>query len=115
MSLRSFTGECFIGGRWQMGGGQPFTSISPADGSESWKGAEASHEDVNAAVAASSAALPAWRRRLIDERIAIVRAFAKLVDARKADMAAVISRATGKPLWDAATEAAAMVGKANSR
>jgi succinylglutamic semialdehyde dehydrogenase len=27
-------------------------------------------------------------------------------------MAAIISRATGKPLWDAATEAAAMVGKA---
>jgi succinylglutamic semialdehyde dehydrogenase len=27
-------------------------------------------------------------------------------------MAAVISRATGKPVWDAATEAAAMVGKA---
>ena len=112
MSLPSFTGECFIGGRWQMGGGQTFTSISPADGSESWKGNEASHDDVNAAVAAASAALPSWRRRPIAERIAIVRAFAKLVDARKADMAAVISRATGKPLWDAATEAAAMVGKA---
>ncbi len=112
MSLPSFTGECFIGGRWQMGGGQTFTSISPADGSESWKGNEASHDDVNAAVAAASAALPSWRRRPIAERIAIVRAFAKLVDARKADMAAVISRATGKPLWDAATEASAMVGKA---
>jgi len=112
MSLPSFTGECFIGGRWQMGGGASFTSISPADGSTSWGGNEASHEDVNSAVAAANAALPAWRRRPIAERIAIVRAFAKLVDARKADMAAVISRATGKPLWDAATEAAAMVGKA---
>ena len=112
MSLPSFTGECFIGGRWQMGGGASFTSISPADGSTSWGGNEASHEDVNSAVAAANAALPAWRRRPIAERIAIVRAFAKLVDARKADMAAVISLATGKPLWDAATEAAAMVGKA---
>lgn len=112
MSLPTFTGECFIAGRWQMGGGPSFASISPADGSEAWRGKEASHDDVNAAVAAANAALPAWRRRPVAERIAIVRAFAKLVDARKADMAAVISRATGKPLWDAATEAAAMVGKA---
>ena len=112
MSSRSFTGECLIDGRWQMGGGASFVSISPADGSESWKGNEASQEDVNSAVASANAALPAWRRRPIAERIAIVRAFAKLVDARKADMAAIISRATGKPLWDAGTEAAAMVGKA---
>lgn len=112
MSQLNFTGECFIGGTWHAGRGQPFVSISPADGAVVWRGNEAGHEDVNDAVAAASAALPNWRRRPIDERIAIVRAFAKLVDARKADMAAVISRATGKPLWDAATEAAAMVGKA---
>jgi succinylglutamic semialdehyde dehydrogenase len=112
MTLPTFTGECFINGQWRMGGGASFTSISPADGAEVWRGHEASTADVDAAVAAARAALPAWRRRPIDERIAIVRAFAKLVDARKADMASVISRATGKPLWDAATEAAAMVGKA---
>ena len=107
MSSPSFTGECLIGGRWLMGGGASFVSISPSDGSESWKGNEASHEDVNAAVAAANASLPAWRRCSITERIGIVRAFAKLVDARRSDMAAIISRATGKPLWDAATEAAA--------
>jgi succinylglutamic semialdehyde dehydrogenase len=112
MSSPSFTGECLIGGRWLMGGGASFVSLSPSDGSESWKGNEASHEDVNAAVAAANASLPAWRRCSIMERIGVVRAFAKLVDARRSDMAAIISRATGKPLWDAATEAAAMVGKA---
>jgi succinylglutamic semialdehyde dehydrogenase len=42
-----------------------------------------------------------------------VRRIAKVMDERKAHMAAVISRSTGKPLWDAATEAAAMVGKAD--
>lgn len=112
MTLPAFTGECFINGRWLRGGGASFASISPADGAEVWRGHEAGAADVEAAVAAARAALPAWRRRPIDERIAIVRAFAKLVDTHKADMAAVISRATGKPLWDAATEAAAMVGKA---
>lgn len=112
MALPDFTGECLVGGAWRPGGGPAFASISPADGLEVWRGAEALQPDVEAAVAAARAALPAWRRRPVEERIALVRAFAKLVDARKADMAAVISRATGKPLWDAATEAAAMVGKA---
>ena len=112
MSVPAFTGECFINGRWLKGSGPEFASVASADGAEVWRGNEAGVADVEAAVSAARAALPAWRRRPIDERIALVRAFSKLVDARKADMAAVISRATGKPLWDAATEAAAMVGKA---
>lgn len=112
MSLPAFTGDCFIGGSWRQSSGAAFSSIAPADGAEIWKGAEAGPADVEAAVAAARAALSAWRRRPIEERIALVRAFAKLVEARKADMAAVISRATGKPLWDAATEVAAMIGKA---
>ncbi len=112
MSLPAFTGECFIGGRWLRGSGATFSSVAPADGAVIWTGAEAGSHDVETAVAAARAAFPAWRRRPVEDRIALVRAFAKLVDARKGDMAAVISRSTGKPLWDAATEAAAMVGKA---
>ncbi len=108
----SYTGECFIDGRWVRGSGPQFASTAPADGSEVWRGNEASAADVDAALSAARAAFPAWRRAPLDRRIALVRAFAKLVESRKADMAAVISRATGKPLWDAATEAAAMVGKA---
>ncbi len=112
MSKASYTGECFIGGRWLKGSGAAFTSISPADQAEVWAGNEASASDVEAAVKAAREAFPPWRRRPLDERIALVRAFANLVETNKAEMAAVISRATGKPLWDAATEAAAMVGKA---
>jgi succinylglutamic semialdehyde dehydrogenase len=107
-----FTGECFIGGRWTMGAGPEFATVNPADGAETWKGREAASADVEAAVSAARGALPAWRRAPLDERIAHVRRFAKLLESRKADMAAVISRSTGKPLWDAATEAAAMIGKA---
>ena len=107
-----YTGECFIGGRWVRGQGASFASIAPADGAEVWRGHEAAPSDVDTAVTAARSAFPAWRRMPLDERIAHVRAFAKLVEARKADMAAVISSATGKPLWDAATEAAAMMGKA---
>lgn len=112
MSLPAFTGECFIGGRWLKGNGPTFSSIAPADGVEIWNGAEAGAADVETAIAAARAAFAPWRRRPIEERIALVRAFAKLVEAHKGEMAAIISRSTGKPLWDAATEAAAMIGKA---
>ena len=113
MSGAGYTGECFIGGQWVKGAGAVFKSIAPADQAEVWSGNEASAGDVEVAVKAAREAFPAWRRRPLDERIALVRAFGKLVDANKAEMAAIISRATGKPLWDAATEVAAMVGKAD--
>lgn len=112
MSMPAFTGECFIGGRWKSGSGPVFSSIAPADEARIWTGNEASLSDVDAAVASARLAFAEWRRRPIEERIAFVRAFAKLVDAHKTEMTEVISRSTGKPLWDAATEAAAMVGKA---
>ncbi len=112
MSGGPFTGECHIGGRWVLGGGAEFMSTAPADGAEIWRGREAAATDVEATVAAARDAFPAWRKTPLEARITLVRAFARLVDARKADMAAIISRSTGKPLWDAATEAAAMVGKA---
>lgn len=112
MSGPKLTGECFIGGKWRAGTGAAFGSIAPADGMEIWRGTEAGDGDIEAAVKAARAVQPAWKRMSLDDRIALVRKFAALVNERKAEMAALISREAGKPLWDAATEAAAMVGKA---
>jgi succinylglutamic semialdehyde dehydrogenase len=112
VSAARLTGECHVGGRWRMGGGAEFSSIAPADEKAIWTGREATQDDVSAAVTAAREAFPGWRRTSIDDRIVLVRAFAKLLDSRKAEMAAIISRSTGKPLWDAATEAGAMIGKA---
>ncbi len=112
MSGMGLTGDIFIGGRWRVGGGEAFGSIAPATGKEIWTGREAAPADVEAAVGAAREAFPGWRRTSIEDRIGLVRRFAKLLESRKADMAAVISRSTGKPLWDAMTEAVAMVGKA---
>jgi succinylglutamic semialdehyde dehydrogenase len=94
------------------GGGGEFASISPANEEEIWKGREAAPADIDAAVGAARTAFPGWRRTALEERIALVREFAKLLESRKGEMAAIISRSTGKPLWDAGTEAAAMIGKA---
>lgn len=106
------TGDLFINGRWKRGGGPELYSQSPADGSQVWLGAEADEIDIAEAVAAARAAFPPWRREGVEKRLHIVRTFAKLLDGRKAEMAQLISREAGKPIWDAATEAAAMIGKA---
>jgi succinylglutamic semialdehyde dehydrogenase len=102
----------FVGGQWRAGAGRAFVSIAPADGSAVWRGAEASIADVDEVVLSARSAFESWRRTPIEDRIALVRRFARLVEANKAEMTALISRETGKPLWDAATEAAAMIGKA---
>lgn len=112
MTRFSLSGELLVGGVWRRGNGTEFASTSPADGTVIWRGAEASPDDVDEAVIAARRAFPAWRRTPLVDRLDLVRRFAKLLETHKAEMTALISRETGKPLWDAATETAAMIGKA---
>lgn len=104
--------ELFIDGVWRTGRGGAFASHDPATGAAIWQGAAASVEDVAEAMAAARLAFPAWSRQPLEQRIAIVRAFAQVIDRRKEDFAQAISREMGKPLWDARGEVAAMIGKA---
>lgn len=100
-----------IGGQWMPGDGPVLDSTNPADDSVLWRGGTATPEQVDAAVDAARQAFPAWARRALDSRRAICLRFAELVRAHADDMAATISRETGKPLWETRTEAAAMAGK----
>ena len=54
---------------------------------------------------------PGWATRPLAERIALVRAFAEEVRRAEAPFAELIARETGKPLWEARTEVAAVIGK----
>jgi succinylglutamic semialdehyde dehydrogenase len=103
--------ELHIGGAWLQGRGDAFASRDPATGDKVWEGHAASEDDVAEAMAAARLAFPAWSRRPVEERIAIARAFAQVVEARADEFARVISREMGKALWDAKGEVAAMVGK----
>ncbi|HWA00096.1 MAG TPA: succinylglutamate-semialdehyde dehydrogenase [Caulobacterales bacterium] len=103
--------ELYIDGAWRAGAGARFASYDPATGEKAWEGASATTDDVGAAMAAARLAFPAWSRRPLEERIAIVRAFAKVIEARAATFAETISREMGKARWDAKGEVAAMVGK----
>ena len=66
---------------------------------------------VDAAVEAARRAWPAWRDAPAAERAAVLERLATLMEAEKESIALALAREVGKPLWEARTEVAAMVGK----
>lgn len=103
--------ELFIDGAWRQGEGEIFASHNPAAGDKIWEGRAANGDDVAEAMAAARLAFPGWSRRPLEERIAIVRAFAKAVERRGEEIARAISAEMGKAAWDAKGEVQTMIGK----
>ncbi|BEU21934.1 succinylglutamate-semialdehyde dehydrogenase [Paraburkholderia terrae] len=103
--------ELFIDGEWVAGTGHAFASRNPGTGATVWEGNSASAEDVDRAVMSARRAFGMWSAVSLDERIAVVRRFAALINERKETIAEAIGRETGKPLWEARTEAATMAAK----
>ncbi|PXW27103.1 succinylglutamate-semialdehyde dehydrogenase [Paraburkholderia caballeronis] len=103
--------ELFIDGQWRAASGAPFVSRNPGSGDTVWSGHAASAGDVDRAVHAARRAFGGWSQLPLDTRCDIVRRFAALVNERKERLAVAIGRETGKPLWEARTEAASMAAK----
>ena len=101
----------FINGNWRDGSAAAFTSSNPADGSLVWEGHAAGAGDVADAFAAARAAFPAWGRLSLAERIEAVGRYKDALASRKDELADLIARETGKPLWETAGEVGAMIGK----
>lgn len=101
----------FINNTWLNGDGASFQSIDPADATLVWQANSASLEQVNHAIESARAAFPDWSNRPIEERLAIIDRFAELVKENTDAIATLISRETGKPIWETRTEVAAMIGK----
>jgi succinylglutamic semialdehyde dehydrogenase len=83
-------------------------STEPATGAQLWSGPIG---DAAAEVATARAAWPAWAAQSIAYRSEALRRFANVVRTREAEMADLIARETGKPLWEAKTEVGAVVNK----
>ncbi|MBB1520736.1 succinylglutamate-semialdehyde dehydrogenase [Aquipseudomonas guryensis] len=101
----------FIAGHWQSGQGEAFSSLNPVTQESIWAGQGASAAQVEAAVQAARAAFPAWARRTLEERIAVLEQFAATLKAHSDELARCIGEETGKPLWESATEVTSMVNK----
>lgn len=103
--------ELYIGGQWREGGGERFSSHDPVTGDKVWQGRAADPDDVAEAMAAARLAFPGWSRRPVEERVEIVRAFAKAIEKRGDELVRTISREMGKVTWDAKGELGTIIGK----
>lgn len=93
------------------GQGNQFQSTCPVDESTVWEGNESSLDQVDSAFLAARKAFGPWWDRSPDERISIAREFANRVKEATDELALLISRETGKPIWESKTEVGAVVGK----
>ena len=101
----------FIDGRWQAGNGPVLTSLDPATGQVVWQEASAGPDQVAAAVAAAHRAFQAWSDWPRDERIALMRRYKAVLEAKTPQMANALSQETGKALWETTAELGSMIGK----
>src|SRR6059058_1076761 len=88
--------------------GSTLISTNPATGEQIWSGAVG---DAAAEVAAARTAWPEWAAHSNAYRIEALRRFANVVRRKEAEFAELISRETGKPLWETKTEVGAVINK----
>ncbi|WP_068468157.1 succinylglutamate-semialdehyde dehydrogenase [Candidatus Protochlamydia phocaeensis] len=101
----------FTNNQWKKGLGPLFTSYNPATGEILWQGREADKEQVDEAVRNAQAAFPDWSGLTIDERSQYLGHFGEILKHHTMTMAEIISKETGKPLWDSKGEVASMINK----
>src|SRR2546423_11590049 len=93
----------YIGGRWvESKSGRTFTSTNPAHKDQVLGVLQASNaDDVNAALEAAQKAFPGWRRTPAPARGEIVLKAALIIEARKEELARLMTQEMGKVLKEA--------------
>ncbi len=105
--LASVPDGLFIGGRWRPAeGGKTLDVRDPATGAVVRSIADASVADGEAAMDAAAEAFPAWAATPVRERAEILRRAFDLLQARKEDIALLMTLEMGKPLAEARGEVA---------
>ena len=100
-----------IDGQWISGDGESFQSTCPVDESVVWEGNAATDSQIDEAFAAARRAFGPWGDKTSSERIEIAERFRDIVRESADELALLISRETGKPLWETKTEAGAVAAK----
>jgi len=103
----------FIGGEWKKssGGDEGWAVESPADLNDKIMAVESSYKDIEQACLSAKEAFKKWRITPLAERKEALLRLKKAFQESAGEMATTISRETGKPLWEAKTEAAALAAK----
>ncbi|RJF99879.1 NAD-dependent succinate-semialdehyde dehydrogenase [Noviherbaspirillum saxi] len=93
-----------IGGNWVQGNGVARNLLNPADGRPLREYGGASARQIEQALDAAQAAFPLWRATPAVERSRMLRKAAVLLQARRDELAPVLTLEQGKPLSEARTE-----------
>lgn len=101
----------FINGQWLAGDGAAMISTDPAKNLTIWQGQAAAPAQVDQAITAARAAFSSWGALTFAERLDYVLRYEQQLKDNQSELALAIAQETGKPLWETATEAGAMVGK----
>lgn len=86
-------------------------SYNPFDHSIVWQGSISDKQTVDTSVQQAKEASKTWSKTSLETRFALVRRFAEVLSEHKQSMAELITRESGKPLWDALGEVNASIGK----
>lgn len=88
-----------------------FKSVSPGDLKDVISHLEYRHEHIALATKAAREAFPKWARLPQEQRFALLRKLKDVYTAHADQLTETIARETGKPKWDSAGEAKAMINK----
>lgn len=108
----SYKGD-FINGKFSpvIKGDGEFKDVSPADLNDLVMTVPFKHDHIDDACVAAKKAYPAWAKLSMDERRGYLMRLKEMFDSHAEQMAQIISRDTGKPTWEALTEAKGLGAK----
>ena len=99
--------DLYIAGEWlPASSGRRFVVSNPATREVIAEVADGGREEARAAVAAAHAAFPAWSQTPAAERARLLHRAADLIDARRDELAEIVTSENGKPLAESASELA---------
>tara|TARA_B100000749_G_scaffold122825_1_gene93965 strand:+ start:220468 stop:221979 length:1512 start_codon:yes stop_codon:yes gene_type:complete len=88
-----------------------WSNVSPGDLKDRVVSIDWGYESIDSAVLSACSAFVKWRRLSFDQRKEYLFKLKEVYTEHKEELAEAISRETGKPLWEARTEAGGMIGK----
>jgi succinylglutamic semialdehyde dehydrogenase len=100
-----------INNQWKRGTGPLFSSYNPATGECLWQGREAGQTEIDDAMRHAKLAFQKWAFLSIDERSHFLSEFSEVLRNSQREFAEVISKETGKPLWESIAEVESMINK----
>ena len=101
--------KIYINGKWQAANGEVFSSQNPVTAEVIWQGGAADAQDIDQAAQAARKAFAEWGFCGLENRLKIIDKFQSIIEANKQQLAEIIAAETGKTLWDASSEVAAML------